>query len=93
MNFARYGREESYGFLEKKRIGAFVKHTMFRREKEKAFRDRVYRKENMPYDDRLDRCPAGRYLTFHHVKTVESENGHLLRSQRPLDVESVRGQI
>jgi len=75
---AGYGSEENYAFLEKKRIRAFVKYNMFRREGEKAFRKQVYRKENMPYDERLDRCrcPAGRYLTFHHMKSVVSENGH-----------------
>jgi hypothetical protein len=75
---AGYGSEENYAFLEKKRIRAFVKYNMFRREGERSFRKQIYRKENMPYDEARDRyrCPAGRYLVFHHVKTVVSENGH-----------------
>jgi transposase len=75
---AGYGSEENYAFLEKKRIRAFVKYNMFRREGERSFRKQLYRKENMPYDEARDRyrCPAGRYLVFHHLKPVVSENGH-----------------
>ena len=75
---AGYGSEENYAFLEKKRIRAFVKYNMFRREGERSFRRQIYRKENMPYDDLLDRyrCPAGKYLTFLRTNPAMSENGH-----------------
>lgn len=76
---AGYGSEENYAFLERKRVRAFVKYNMFRKEGEKSFKRQVYRKENMPYDEEHDRytCPAGRHLTFHHLRYRASENGHL----------------
>ncbi len=69
--------EKNYSFLERRRIRAFVKYNMFRREGEKSFHRQVYREENMPYDEALDRftCPAGRHLTFHHEQHKVSENG------------------
>ena len=75
---AGYGSEENYAFLERRRLRAFVKDTMFRREKERSFAKQVYRKENMPYDEERDRftCPAGRHLTFHHEQHTKSANGH-----------------
>ena len=74
---AGYGSEENYAFLERRRMRAFVKYNMFRREGEKSFRRQVYRKENMPYDEALDRftCPAGRHLTFQREQHKMSENG------------------
>jgi len=74
---AGYGSEENYAFLERRRLRAFVKDTMFRREKERSFRKQIYRKENMPYDEARDRftCPAGRHLTFHHEQHKTSANG------------------
>lgn len=75
---AGYGSEENYAFLERKKIPAFVKYNMFRREKERSFKKAIYRKENMPYDEEDDRyrCPAGKYLSFVHTKSNVSANGH-----------------
>ncbi|HOX14482.1 MAG TPA: IS1182 family transposase [Spirochaetales bacterium] len=74
---AGYGSEENYAFLERRRIRAFVKDSMFRKEKERAFAKQAYRKENLPYDAERDRftCPAGRHLTFRHEQHKTSENG------------------
>jgi len=75
---AGYGSEENYAFLERRRIRAFVKDNMFRREKEKAFAKQIYRKENMIYDEERDRfsCPAGRHLSFHHEEHPKTDNGY-----------------
>jgi len=75
---AGYGSEENYAFLEKKRIRAFVKYPMFRKEGERSFKKQLYRKENMPYEKEYDRycCPEGRYLTFQEVRSVVHEHGH-----------------
>jgi transposase len=75
---AGYGSEQNYEFLEQGQIRAFVKYNMFHREKRRAFKKAIYRKENMSYDETHDRylCPGGRYLTFSTTKSVLSENGY-----------------
>jgi transposase len=76
---AGYGSEENYDFIEKKRIGNYVKYQYFQREQRKKFKKELFRSENFPYDPILDEfiCPAGKKLKYTADKTRITDNGYI----------------
>jgi transposase len=84
---AGYGSEENYAYLEKHRLGNFVKYNTFHREqirhrKPELIRQKMFRSESFPYDEEKDVfiCPAQQPLTYRYTYPYTSENGY--RSER-----------
>ena len=61
---AGYGSEENYSFMEANDIEAFVKYNYFHKEQKKAFRDDIFRIENLYYNKEGDYyvCPMGQHM-------------------------------
>ena len=61
---AGYGSEENYSFMEANAIEAFVKYNYFHKEQKKAFKDDIFRIENLYYNKEGDHfvCPMGQHM-------------------------------
>ena len=61
---AGYGSEENYEFMEANAIEAFVKYNYFHKEQKKAFKDDIFRIENLYYNKEGDYfvCPMGQHM-------------------------------
>jgi transposase len=75
---AGYGSEENYAFLEGLEVGAYVKYGTWHMEVTGELKKRLYRSENWPYDEDLNRytCPENRHLPFHHEEEQVTKNGY-----------------
>jgi hypothetical protein len=77
---AAYGSEENYAYLERERVGNYVKYRDFEREQHPRRGGRT--REAFQYDERTDTfvCAAGRRLKYAGSTRHISENGY--RSRR-----------
>ena len=78
-----YGSEENYRFMEEQGIEAFVKYNLFHKEQHKAFKNDLFRQENMPYDKEGDYfiCPMGQHMARVGDKTSKTISGYQSRLQ------------
>lgn len=81
---AVFGTEENYEYLEKKHsqeenkaIEGLLKYPSYDKEKESAYQNDPFRKENMPYDVESDSylCPWGKRFIYQQTVTKENKNG------------------
>jgi transposase len=72
-----YGSEENYHYLEKEKIGNYLKYNTYHIEKTKKYKSNPYRKENFPYDKEKDEyiCPSGRRLNYMGKKKEKTTTG------------------
>jgi transposase len=81
---AGYGSEENYDYVERHRLGNYVKYNTFHKELQKhrkpeLLRKKLFQAENFPYDQEQDEfiCPAHQRLTFQKTIRVKSDNGYI----------------
>ena len=77
-----YGSEENYSFMEAHDMEAYVKYNFFHKEQKQAFKNDIFRIENLYYNSEEDYfvCPMGQHMErigTHHGKT---ENGYRTRT-------------
>jgi len=99
---AAYGSEENYAYLEKEKVGNYLKYNTFNLEQKKRYRPDPFRAENMPYDPKQDdfTCPNGKSLTYRYTFKKRTKNGYSTKRRVyegedcqscPLKAQCVRG--
>ena len=75
---AGYGSEENYAFMDAGDMEAFVKYNYFHKEQKKAFKDDVFRLENLYYNKKDDYyvCPMGQHTERVGIRHNKTENGY-----------------
>ena len=73
-----YGSEENYSFMEAHDTEAFVKYNFFYKEQKRAFRDGVFRIENLYYNADGDYyvCPMGQHMERIGTRHNRTERGY-----------------
>lgn len=81
---AAYGSEENYAWLEKNKIGNYLKYNRFHKEQHPPRKAELREKErflsaNFPYDQEKDEftCPAGHPMTYRETCPYKTRNGYL----------------
>ncbi len=81
---AAYGSEENYAWLEKHKIGNYLKYNRFHKEQHPPRKPELREKErfisaNFPYDQKKDEftCPAGHPMTYRETRPYKTKNGYL----------------
>jgi transposase len=81
---AGYGSEENYVYLERHRLGNYLKYNTFYQDthhyrKAELIRKRQFRAENFEYDPEKDEfiCPAHQRLTFQYASRYTTDNGYV----------------
>ena len=74
---AGYGGEENYTYLENRRSVAVIKHTMYRKENSRKWKNDIFKTDNWEYNrkEKYYVCPNGRHLTFKETKTGRTHSG------------------
>ena len=74
-----YGSEENYAFMEKNDTEAFVKYNYFHKEQKSAFRDDIFRLENLFYNADKDYfvCPMGQHMEKVGTAHPKTSNGYV----------------
>lgn len=74
-----YGSEENYRHMEEHDIEAFVKYNYFHKEQHNAFKDDIFRQENLFYNKDEDYyvCPMGQHMTWIGSRTSKTESGYI----------------
>ncbi len=77
-----YGSEENYSFMETNGIEAYVKYNYFHKEQKRAFRNDIFRIENMFYNPEGDYfvCPMGQHMERAGVRHDRTESGYRTES-------------
>jgi transposase len=75
---AGYGSEENYEELQKGEIGNYFKHQDFHRKESKKFKEKVFHKDNLAYDEKGDffTCPNKKKLTYKETIEKKTINGY-----------------
>ena len=75
---AGYGSEENYAYMEANGIEAYVKYNYFHKEQKRAFRDDIFRIENLYYnaDDDYYVCPMGQHMERTGTVHTKTESGY-----------------
>ncbi len=75
---AGYGSEENYSFMEANAIEAFVKYNYFHKEQKQAFKDDIFRIENLYYnkDDDYYVCPMGQHMERVGTRYDKTDSGY-----------------
>ena len=75
---AGYGSEENYQGLEKKEIGNYFKHQNFHYEQSRKFKENIFHKDNLEYDEQGDCfiCPNKKKLTYKETIQKQTINGY-----------------
>ena len=75
---AGYGSEENYSFMEASGIDAYVKFNYFHKEQKRAFKDDIFRLENLYYNKEDDYyvCPMGQHMERVGTRHSKTENGY-----------------
>lgn len=73
-----YGNEENHAYLEKKKIGNFLKFNQYHKEKSKAWRGKKFRLEDFSYDEGKNEfiCPNNITLSFVEEQERETKTGY-----------------
>lgn len=73
-----YESEEGYRYLEEKGQAAYIKPQTYEKWKKRSFKQDISRRENMSYDEGLDRyiCHAGKQLAKQYTRKQKSRNGY-----------------
>ena len=81
---AAYGSEENYAWLEKYKIGNYLKYARFHKEEHPPRKPELREKErfvsaNFPYDPEKDEfsCPAGHPMSYQETRPYKTRNGYL----------------
>ena len=74
---AGYGSEENYAYMEANGIEAYVKFNYFHKEQKKAFKDDIFRLENLYYNKEDDYfvCPMGQHMERVGTVHTKTESG------------------
>ncbi len=79
---AGYGSEENYAYMEGNDIEAYVKYNFFHKEQKRAFREDIFRIENLHYNKQGDYfvCPMGQHMTRVGTRRGRTESGYMTES-------------
>ena len=74
---AGYGSEENYSFMDANGMEAYVKYNYFHKEQKKAFKDDIFRLENLYYNKDGDYyvCPMGQHMERTGTVHTKTESG------------------
>ena len=77
-----YGSEENYSFMESNDIEAYVKFNLFHKEQKRAFKQDIFRIENLYYnaDEDYFVCPMGQHMECIGVRYGKTESGYMTQS-------------
>ena len=77
-----YGSEENYSFMEAHDVEAYVKYNLFHKEQKRAFRQDIFRVENLYYNAEEDYfvCPMGQHMMRVGTKHDKTESGYRTES-------------
>ena len=77
-----YGSEENYSFMEAYGTEAYVKYNLFHKEQKQAFKDDIFRIENLYYnrDDDYYVCPMGQHMERVGTRYNRTERGYRTQS-------------
>ena len=77
-----YGSEENYSFMETNGIEAYVKYNYFHKEQKRAFRNDIFRIENLYYNAEEDYfvCPMGQHMEPIGVRHGKTGSGYRTES-------------
>lgn len=73
-----YGSEENYAYMEANDVEAYVKYNWFHKEQGKAYRDDIFRLENLYYNREDDYyvCPMGQHMERVGTVHTRTESGY-----------------
>lgn len=74
-----YGNEENHSYLEKKKIGNFLKFNLYHKEKSKAWREKKFRLDAFSYNEEKDEftCKNNLTLSFLEEKERKTKTGYV----------------
>ena len=77
-----YGSEENYSFMEGYDTEAYVKYNLFHKEQKQAFKDDIFRIENLYYnrDDDYYVCPMGQHMERVGTRRDKTDSGYRTES-------------
>lgn len=91
---AAYGSEENYAYLEKHKLGNYLKYNTFYQDTHPyrdpdILRKHQFRSDHFEYDTATDQflCPAQRRLSYRYTSQSKTENGYL-STQRHYECEN-----
>ena len=73
-----YASEENYTYLEKNGQNAYIKPADHEIKKTRKYKNNIFHKDNMPYDEGSDRftCPNGKHLIHSYDREIKTDNGY-----------------
>ena len=79
LSDSAYGTEENHSFIEKKKIGNFLKYNTYHKEKSKKWREKRLRLQDFIYDEKKDEltCPNNVKLKFQEYCKETSTTGYV----------------
>lgn len=77
-----YGSEENYSFMETNDMEAYVKYNFFHKEQKHAFKQDIFRIENLYYNAEEDYfvCPMGQHMERTGIRHDKTESGYRTES-------------
>ena len=77
-----YGSEENYSFMEAHDMEAYVKYNLFHKEQKRAFKNDIFRIENLYYNPEGDYfvCPMGQHMERIGVRHGKTDSGYRTES-------------
>ena len=77
-----YGSEENYAFMESHDMEAYVKYNLFHKEQKRAFKNDIFRIENLYYNPDGDYfvCPMGQHMERAGVRHGKTNSGYRTES-------------
>ena len=77
-----YGSEENYSFMEAHGMEAYVKYNLFHKEQKRAFKNDIFRIENLYYNPDGDYfvCPMGQHMERIGVRHRKTDSGYRTES-------------
>ena len=77
-----YGSEENYAFMESHDMEAYVKYNLFHKEQKRAFKNDIFRIENLYYNPDGDYfvCPMGQHMERARVRHGKTDSGYRTES-------------
>ena len=76
-----YASEENYTYLERNNQNAYIKPADYEVKKTRKYRNNIFHKDNMPYDEEKDMftCPNGKHLIHSYDKDIKTDNGYTVK--------------